>query len=122
MRIRHPHESRETIQHDAAASLFPLGQLEGTIHRYRDAQLKRESANASQIVTVGPTGLASSYFLAQHPLSLIELGTLSPKQRDELSTGTELDLAEFKFIQVGRGDIQSQNHSLRALLNPQRAA
>jgi len=106
------HENGGTIQHDGAASLFPLRQLEGTVHRYRDAHLKRESADNSRIVIVGPTSLASSYFLAQHPLSLIELSTLSPKQRDKLSAATELDLAEFEFIQVGRGHAQSQNHSL----------
>lgn len=105
-------EGGETIQHDAAAPLFPLNQLEGTIYRYRDAELKRERANVSQIVTVGPTGFASSYFLAQHPLSLVELNTLSPTQRDELSAGTELDLDEFEFIQVGRNRTRPQNHSL----------
>ena len=107
-----PPGTGETIQHDAATSLFPLDQLEGTIYRHRDAELKREKVNASQIVTVGPTSFASSYSLAQHPLTLVELDTLSSMQRDELSTGTELDLETFEFIQVGCNSTWSRDHSL----------
>lgn len=112
MSIENSYEGRETIQHDAAALLFPLNQLEGTLYRYRDAELERERANDSEIVTIGPTGFASSYFLAQHPLSLVELSTLPPTERDELSAGTGLDLDEFEFIQIGRNRTRPQNHSL----------
>ena len=63
-------------------------------------------------LAVSPTGLASSYFLTQHPLTAIEVRSLSDTEYSSIAEETDIDLSRFELIQIGRGPSNLQNRSL----------
>ena len=100
------------IEHGDASNLFPVESLSGEIFQYRDAEVRLQSVESEKVVAVSPTGLASSYFLTQHPLTAIEVRSLSDTEYSSIAEETDIDLSRFELIQIGRGPSNLQNRSL----------
>lgn len=100
------------VDHGDASVLFPVDGLAATIHRHREAQLALEEVDGEEVVVIRPTGLASSYFLTQHPLTAIEISTLSDDLVGTVGDAAGIDLRAFTLVQAGRGRISSEDYSL----------
>jgi hypothetical protein len=100
------------IKHGDASNLFPVESLSGEIFQYRDAEVRLQSVENEKVVAVSPTGLASSYFLTQHPLTAIEVRSLSDSKYSSIAEEADIDLSRFELIQIGRGPSNLQNRSL----------
>jgi len=100
------------LDHGDAAALFPVERLSATVHRARDAHLALGRADGDDVVVVRPTGLASSYFLTQRPLTAIEVASLDENVVVRLGASAGLDLDTFELVQIGRSRSMPENHSL----------
>lgn len=108
----HFRSARESISHGDASVLFPVTDLDATIHQHRDAELTLEAAEGSDVIAVAPTSLASSYFLTQHVLTAIPVDTLSPVLESHLDDALDGSIEQFELIQIGKWTVESPNYSL----------
>lgn len=101
-----------SIDYGDAVYLFPVDELDTTVLQYRDAQLALEDVDGSDVIVVAPASLATSYFLTQHPLTAIRVDRLSAAIQTQIDAVLEAPLDTFEFIQVGKWNSDSPNHSL----------
>jgi hypothetical protein len=111
MSIGHFYDAGGYVDHGVASDIFPVGSLSG-VHQYRNAELKLQEVKREKVVAVSPTSLASSYFLIQHPLTAIEIESLSESVRSSIAEDGDIDLSQFEMLQIGRQSTKSQNRSL----------
>ncbi|MDS0276587.1 hypothetical protein NDI85_02170 [Halomicroarcula sp. S1AR25-4] len=108
----HFNSAGASISHGDAGVLFPVTDLIGTIHQYREAELALEAVDSSDVIVIAPTSLASSYALTQHILTAIAIETLSPAVQSHLDEALEEPIEDFKLIQIGKWIVDASNHSL----------
>jgi len=101
-----------SIEYGAAGCLFPVDDLDATVHQYRDAQLALDDVDGSDVIVVAPTSLATSYFLTQHALTVIPVDSLSTVVQTRLATELDDPIDTFELIQIGKWNSTSANHSL----------
>ena len=107
-----------SISRGDARVLFPVTDLDGTVHQYRDAELALEAVDGSDVIVVAPTSLASSYFLTQHALTAIAVETLTPAVQSQLDDALDVPLEGFELIQVGKWTLESRDRSLAEFTSP----
>jgi len=112
MRVENIYVGGPTVPHGSATSLFPVGESPCSVVQNRDAHLQLEQLSAESVLTVSPDSMASGYFLAQHPLTLIPTSELPADQRQELNAGIEDPIESFSHICLGRTIGSGQNRSL----------
>jgi hypothetical protein len=112
MSVGHFQDAAGYVDHGDASNLFPVESLSGEVHQHRDAELKLQSIGGERVVVVCPTGLASSYFLTQHPLTAIEIGSLPEPVCSSIAADADIDLSQFEVLQIGRNPSNIQNRSL----------
>lgn len=112
MSAGHYYDAGGYVDHGDASTLFPVESLSGEVYQYRNAEIRLQSVESEKVVVVSPTGLASSYFLTQHPLTAIELESLPKTVRTSVGNNAELEISEFDLIQIGREPSNIQNRSL----------
>lgn len=108
----HYYDAGAYVDYGAVTPLFPVDDLNAGVHTHRDAELVLSRVQADRVVAVRPTGLASSYALVQRPLVAIQLSSLKERDWETLAAATDIDLAEYEWLQVGRVTAPAQNHSL----------
>jgi hypothetical protein len=59
----HYHDAGAYLDHSVVTLLFPVEDLDATVHTHRDAERVLASVSGDCVVAVRPTGLASSYAL-----------------------------------------------------------
>lgn len=89
-----------SISHRDANVLFPVTDLDATVHQHRDAELTLESVDGSDAIAVVPTSLASSYFLTQHALTAIPVDTIPPTVQSHLDDVLDESIEQFELIQT----------------------
>lgn len=112
MRVGHYYDAGGYVDHGDASTLFPVESLSGEVQQYRDAEIRLQSVASEKVIVVSPTGLASSYFLTQHPLTAIDIKSLPDMVRTSVENHTEFQISEFDVIQIGRRTSNIQNKSL----------
>lgn len=112
MSAGHFYDAGGYVEHGDASTLFPVEALSGEVYQRRDAEIRLQSVEGQKVLVVSPTGLASSYFLTQHPLTAIELGSLPDEVRTSVWANADLDISRFELLQIGRRPSNSQNRSL----------
>jgi hypothetical protein len=100
------------IEHGDASVLFPLDELRASVHQHSAAASHLQSVDSEDVLAIAPTSLASSYFLFAHPLTTIDIDTLSREIRTRISEQADIKLAEFDVIQIGRGAPEATNERL----------
>ena len=113
MHEEHRSGADEAIKHGHAAGLFPLDSLDARVVRDRNAELLRGESSPEGVIPVRPTGWASSYFLGQHALTLIEIASLPPGVSSNLRSAIDVDLDDYTHIQVGKQNRSASDRSLR---------
>ncbi|WP_311173942.1 hypothetical protein [Halobellus ordinarius] len=101
-----------SIKYGDAGFLFPVDELDATVHQYRDAQLALHEVDGSNVIVVAPTSLATSYAVTQHALTAIPIGSLSTAVQTRLADEIGGSLEAFELIQIGKWNSDSPNHSL----------
>ncbi|UPV73922.1 hypothetical protein M0R89_15450 [Halorussus limi] len=101
-----------SIDYGDAVCLFPVDELDTTVLQYRDAQLALDDVDGSSVIVVAPTSLATSYFLTQHALTAIPVDSLPTGVQTQIDAALETPLDTFEFIQIGKWNSNSSNHSL----------
>lgn len=101
-----------SIEYGDADCLLPVDEFDATIRQYRDAQLALNDVDASNVIVVTPTSLATSYLLTQHALTAIPIDSLPTAVHTEMGAVLEAPLDTFNFIQIGKWNGTSTNHSL----------
>jgi hypothetical protein len=104
--------SGTSIEYGDAGCLFPVDELDGTVLQYRDAQLGLDDVDGADVIVVAPTSLATSYFLTQHALTAIPVDSLSTVVQTHLANELDDPVDRFEFIQIGKWNRDSPNHSL----------
>jgi len=112
MSIAHFFDAGGYLDYGDAAALLPVEELRARVYTHRDAECALSDAPADSVLAIRPTGLASSYALTQRPLTAIEVASLDDKLRNQIDGAVDVDLAQFKLIQVGRATTPAQNRSL----------
>ena len=108
----HFESAGESIEYGAAGCLFPVDKLDATVLQYRDAQLALDDVDGSDVIVVAPTSLATSYFLTQHALTAVSVDSLSTAVRTQIAAALDAHIDTFEFIQIGKWNSTSTNHSL----------
>ena len=106
-----------SIEYGAAGCLFPVDELDTTVLQYRDAQLALDDVDGSDVIVVAPTSPATSYFLTQHALTAIPADSLSTAVQTQLANELDDSLDTYEFIQIGKWNRDSPNHSLTEFTN-----
>jgi hypothetical protein len=101
-----------SIEHGDVSVLFPVEELDATVLQHRDAELALDDVNGEEVIVIVPTSLASSYFLTQHALTAIPVDDLKPAVRSQLADALDTPIETFEFIQIGKWNTDSPNHSL----------
>ena len=101
-----------SIEYGDAGCLFPVEELDATVFQYRDAQLALDDVDGSNVIVVAPTSLATSYFLTQHALTAIPVDNLPAPVQTQIADELDGSLDAFEFIQIGKWNRDSPNHSL----------
>jgi len=101
-----------SLEFGAADCLFPVEELDATVHQYRDAQLALDAVGGERVIIVAPTNLASSYQLTQHALTAIPVESLSSAIQARIDDTIDAPLETFELIQIGKWSSTSPNHSL----------
>lgn len=113
----HFRSARASIEYGDAGCLFPVDELDATVLQYRDAQLALDDVDGSNVIVVAPTSLATSYFLTQHALTAIPVGSLPAAVQTQIADELGGSLDTFEFIQIGKWNSDSPNHSLAEFTN-----
>ena len=106
-----------SIEYGATGCLFPVDKLDATVRQYRDAQLALDDVDGSNVIIVAPTSLATSYFLTQHALTAIPVDSLPAAVQTQIADELAGSLDTFEFIQIGKWNSDSPNHSLGEFTN-----
>lgn len=112
MRIEHNWAESPTVAHSKVASLFSVDELPCSLRQHRDAQLQATELPSESILVVAPDSMASGYFLAQHPLTLIPIAELPDDQQQTLRASIDAPLKSFSHVCLGRTVASGQNRSL----------
>jgi hypothetical protein len=106
-----------SVEYGDAGCLFPVDELDATVLQYRDAELALDDVDGANVIVVAPTSLATSYFLTQHALTAIPVGSLSAAVQTQIADELDGSLDTFEFIQIGKWNSDSPNHSLAEFTN-----
>jgi len=106
-----------SIEYGDAGCLFPVDELDATVLQYRDAQLALDDVDGANVILVAPTSLATSYFLTQHALTAIPVDSLPAAVQTQVADELDGSLDTFEFIQIGKWNSDSPNHSLAEFTN-----
>ena len=117
MRIKHNWSNRPTVPHGEVTSLFPVDELDATVLQYRDAQLALDDVDGANVILVAPTSLATSYFLTHHALTAIPVDSLPAAVQTQIADELDGSLDTFEFIQIGKWNSDSPDHSLGEFKN-----
>ena len=101
-----------SIEFGAADCLFPVDELDATVHRYRGAQLALDDVDGASVIVVAPTNLASSYRLTQHALTAIPVESLPSAIRARIADAIDAPLETFELVQIGKWNSRGSNRSL----------
>ena len=112
MRIKHNWAERPTVPHGEVASLFPVEELPCSVFQNRAAQLQLEQLAPESVLTVTPDGMASGYFLAQHPLTLVPIEGLPDSQQQSIEAGLNEPLSAYSHVRLGGMVASGKNRSL----------
>ena len=66
------------VEYGVVDESFPIEKLEISVFQRRDAELALDKINTDSVIAVSPNGLATGYFLGQHPLTVISTDDLPP--------------------------------------------
>ena len=108
----HARSAETSIDYGDAGCLFPVDELDATVDQYRDAQLALDGVDGSDVIFIGPTNLASSYLLTQHPLTAIPIESLPAAVQTQIADKLDIPLATFDLIQIGKWSRDFPDHSL----------
>lgn len=100
------------VQYGDATDLFPVDELDATVHQYRDAERALENVRSEAVICVYPESMATGYALEQNPLSAIRVDTLPTTVRAALDDALDAAISSFEIVQVGRWVTSSPNRSL----------
>jgi hypothetical protein len=100
------------VDHGEATRLFPVDELSAVTHQHRDAQVELESLGSADVIAVAPTGLASSYSLHRHPLTVVEIESLPEAIETSITSESGVDVADFEVIRIGTGQREITDRSL----------
>ncbi|MWV40838.1 hypothetical protein [Natrialba sp. INN-245] len=100
------------IEYGDASILFPVNDLDATVHQRREAERVLADVDGSDVIVVTPTSLATSYFLTQHTLTAISVDSLANPIREQVDDGLNTSIETFDLIQIGKWISDSANHSL----------
>jgi hypothetical protein len=112
MRIENNFAEQPTIIHGDAAGLFPVEELSVSTIRNREAVLALETVAEGDVLVVAPDGMASGYYLGEHPLTLIPVENLPTERKRELAGALDGSADDYEYIRVGRRVESGYNHSL----------
>lgn len=112
MRIEHNWAERPTVPHGEVTSLFPVDELACSVLQNRDAQLQLEQLESGSVLTVTPDGMASGYFLTQHPLTLVPVAELPDDQREAIKATLDNPLSAYSYVRLGGTVASGENRSL----------
>ncbi|MEA5386754.1 hypothetical protein VB779_06610 [Haloarculaceae archaeon H-GB11] len=112
MRIEHNWAERSTVPHGEVTSVFPVDELACSVLQNRDAQLQLEQLAPESVLTVTPDGMASGYFLAQHPLTLVPVKGLPDSQYQSIEAGLDDPLSAYSHVRLGGTVASGENRSL----------
>lgn len=112
MRLKNNFAEQPTITHGDAAGLFPVEELDVSTVRNREAVLALEIVEEDSVLVVAPDGMASGYYLGEHPLTLIPVEDLLRERKRELSDALDGSADDYEYIRVGRRIKSGHNHSL----------
>lgn len=112
MLIEHNWAERPTVPHGEVTSLFPVEELPCSVLQNRDAQLQLEQLAPESVLTVTPDGMASGYFLAQHPLTIVPIERLPDSQQQAIETGLGDPLSAYSHVRLGGTVASGENRSL----------
>ncbi|WP_435099911.1 hypothetical protein [Halorubrum sp. N11] len=101
-----------SIEFGAADYLFPVEELDATVHQYRDAQLALDDVDGGSVILVAPTSLATSHLLTDHALTAIPVESLSSVVQTQIADTIDAPIETFELIQIGKWNSSSSNHSL----------
>lgn len=108
----HFKSAEEHIEYGDASILFPIDDLDATVHQRREAERALADVDGSDVIVVAPTSLATSYFLTQHTLTAISVDSLTNPIREQVDDELDTSLETFDLIQIGKWIADSANHSL----------
>ncbi|TKX37783.1 MULTISPECIES: hypothetical protein [unclassified Halorubrum] len=100
------------IQYGDATDLFPVDELNATVHQYRDAERVLENVRSEDVICVYPESMATGYALGQNPLTAIRVETLPATVRGRLGDALDAAINSFAIVQVGKWVTSSPNRSL----------
>lgn len=101
-----------SIEFGAADYLFPVEELDATVHQYRAAQLVLDDVDGASVILVAPTSLATSHFLTDHALTAIPIESLPAAIQARIADTIDAPIETFEIIQIGKWNSSSSNHSL----------
>jgi len=112
MPASHPSNAGGYISHRAAQRLLPVSSLPSGVEQYREAGVRLEDVDADAVVAVRPTGFASGYALAQHPLTTIEVDALPDDVRASIDELADVEIGAFEVVRIGGDRNEPADHSL----------
>jgi len=112
MRVEHNWEGCPTVPHGEVSSLFPVDELPCSVLQNRDAQLQLERLESESVLTVTPDSMASGYFLAQHPLTLVPVAALPEDQQEAIEASLDGPLSAYSHVRLGGTVASGKNRSL----------
>jgi hypothetical protein len=111
MRTRNP-TVETTIPYGDASTLLPVEELDAGVVQNRDAELRLAALDPDEVLTVAPESMASGYALGSHPLTLVEVASLSGTRARALADASGVALERFSHVRIGRAVRSGANHSL----------
>jgi len=101
-----------SLEYGAASVLFPVDDLDATVHQYRDAQRTLADTDGSDVIVIAPTSLATSYRLTQHTLTAIPVDSLPVTVREQVGDELDAPIETFELIQISKWTADNPNRSL----------
>ena len=100
------------VQYGDATDLFPVDELDATVHQYRDAERALETVRSEDVICVYPESTATGYALGRNPLSAVRVDTLPTRVRVALDDALDAAISSFEIVQIGTWVTDSPNRSL----------
>ncbi|MHC3381880.1 hypothetical protein [Haloarcula sp. H-GB5] len=67
---------------------------------------------SGSVLTVTLDGMASGYFLAQHPLTLVPVAELADSQKQVIEASLDDPLNMYRYVRLDETVASGENHSL----------
>lgn len=101
-----------SVPYGSVSELLPVETLSPAAYWQHDSAAERiQSASDSEIVAIAPESMATGYRLGQHPLTAIDLDSLSEARYERLDEGTRSELRGHSILVLG----QFPDHENRTL-------